>query len=294
MKLCLKEALNLSKPHEKILRCLEDKKQNLKSMKKKLRLNLKENLTDLIKNHFIKYSSSDQLYEITISGLDALALNYLQLKGLSDVEGEIGVGKEAEIFKAKFNGRSVVLKFHRAGKNTFKGLKRAREGIEQSKSLKMNLRRNKLNWVDCSKGNARKEFNLLKKFYGQFNIPEPVTYNRHILLMEYIDGPTLYEMEGSLEREEIDRIYNTLIDFIVEFYNLGYVHNDFNEFNIMINPKNEVIIIDFPQAIEIENVEDLEIPMERFKKDFKNIKEFFKRRFLYENMRNPLEEINNL
>jgi RIO kinase 2 len=46
------------------------------------------------------------------------------------------------------------------------------------------------------------------------------------------------------------RLYSALMDLIVRFAQAGLIHGDFNEFNILVNQKDQKpIIIDFPQMI---------------------------------------------
>ena len=43
--------------------------------------------------------------------------------------------------------------------------------------------------------------------------------------------------------------YNTLIDLIEKFAMFGFVHSDFNEFNLMIDNEQRIWVIDFPQMV---------------------------------------------
>lgn len=49
--------------------------------------------------------------------------------------------------------------------------------------------------------------------------------------------------------EDVETLYNDLMDLIVRFGNAGVIHGDFNEFNIMVTDEANPIIIDFPQMV---------------------------------------------
>lgn len=51
------------------------------------------------------------------------------------------------------------------------------------------------------------------------------------------------------EVEDVETLYNDLMDLIVRFGNAGVIHGDFNEFNIMVTDDAKPILIDFPQMV---------------------------------------------
>ena len=65
-----------------------------------------------------------------------------------------------------------------------------------------------------------------------FPVPVPVAYNRHAIIMSFINGFPLNKVK-EINNPEIG--YNTLIDLIEKFALNGLIHSDFNEFNIMID-----------------------------------------------------------
>ena len=78
--------------------------------------------------------------------------------------------------------------------------------------------------------------------YG-FPVPVPVAYNRHAILMSFINGFPLNKVK-KISKPELG--YNTLMDIIEKFASHGLIHSDFNEFNIMIDNEFRICIIDFP------------------------------------------------
>ncbi|KAM0684974.1 Serine/threonine-protein kinase rio2, partial [Conglomerata obtusa] len=58
----------------------------------------------------------------------------------------------------------------------------------------------------------------------------------------------------------------------------------FNEFNVMINAKEEIIVIDFPQCVSIESAR----ANDYLKRDIEAVKTFFKKKFNYTNEFMPI------
>lgn len=51
------------------------------------------------------------------------------------------------------------------------------------------------------------------------------------------------------EVEDVETLYNDLMDLIVRLGNAGVIHGDLNEFNIMVTDDAKPILIDFPQMV---------------------------------------------
>lgn len=51
------------------------------------------------------------------------------------------------------------------------------------------------------------------------------------------------------EVEDVETLYNDLMNLIVNLGNAGVIHGDFNEFNIMVTDDAKPICIDFPQMV---------------------------------------------
>lgn len=51
------------------------------------------------------------------------------------------------------------------------------------------------------------------------------------------------------ELQNVEKLFDELMNVIVLFAEHGVIHGDFNEFNIMIMEDERPIIIDFPQMI---------------------------------------------
>lgn len=83
---------------------------------------------------------------------------------------------------------------------------------------------------------------------------------------------------GVYKLDDVESLYDELMNLIVKLGNHGVIHGDFNEFNIMMTNSGKPILIDFPQMISTEHV-DAETYFER---DVNCVRDFFKRRFAYE------------
>ena len=79
----------------------------------------------------------------------------------------------------------------------------------------------------------------------------PVDHNRHAIVMERIDGLPLNQI---VHLQDPQTLYHRLISMIFSLAQLGLVHGDFNEFNILIKSEDESpILIDFPQMVSIKH-----------------------------------------
>ena len=93
------------------------------------------------------------------------------------------------------------------------------------------------------------------------------------LAMEFIDGPQLNKITLSDPEDGL----NMILDEVGRALNLGIIHSDLSEFNIMIaesGPK----IIDWPQAVEVTHPHAQEL----LERDIGNVLRFFERKYRME------------
>lgn len=89
-----------------------------------------------------------------------------------------------------------------------------------------------------------------------FPVPEPIDQARHCVVMSLIDAFPLRQIH---ELADPGGLYSQLMDLIVRLAQVGLIHGDFNEFNILIvtSPEDEQvatpILIDFPQMVSTEH-----------------------------------------
>ncbi|RJS88344.1 serine/threonine protein kinase [Candidatus Bathyarchaeota archaeon] len=219
-------------------------------------------------------------YTLSTVGYDCLAMNSLVKADLIDAFGKpLGVGKESDVYDALTpEGRRVAVKFHRLGRTSFRQTRRLRGYVAD---------RRHISWLYQSRLAAEKEFEALKTVYPHgVSVPEPIGQNRHVVVMDFIDGVELYRVPEVPNAEEV-------LDEILENVKVAYqkakvIHADLSEFNVVLKPDFHILIIDWPQFVKTDHP-NAEMLLER---DVKNILKFFKRRFNIEkNVQSVLERI---
>lgn len=243
-------------------------------------------LVNLTQHKLLAYERGKRYdgYRLTYSGYDYLALNVLTHRGvLGGVGNQIGVGKESDVFicESPDHETRFALKMHRLGRTCFRKVSEKRDFYTKSK--------NKTSWIYLSRKAAQREFEFLRFMHCKgMPVPKPIDCNRHVVVMELIDGRILnHYTNESFEPEKRDRLvaslYKNLMDLILKFANEARkIHGDFNEFNILIkNDDGEglnPVIIDLPQMIDVTH----ELAPEQFERDVECIVDFFRKRFQYQ------------
>ncbi|KAF1831082.1 RIO1-domain-containing protein [Decorospora gaudefroyi] len=213
-------------------------------------------------------------YRLTYGGLDYLAMHTHQKSStVYSVGNQIGVGKESDIIVcASETGRQLVLKIHRLGRISFRTVKANRDYLRNRQGA---------SWMYMSRLAALKEFEFMKALRAEgFPVPEPIGQNRHTVIMSLIDA---FPMRQISKVGDPAGLYAELLSLIVRLAQHGLIHGDFNEFNILVEEREEKhgrlslipTIIDFPQMVSIDH-ENAEYYFDR---DVACIKRFFDRRF---------------
>ncbi|XP_039400427.1 serine/threonine-protein kinase RIO2 isoform X3 [Mauremys reevesii] len=228
-------------------------------------------LRELVKHKLLAYERTKtvQGYRLTNGGYDYLALKTLSSRQVvNSVGNQMGVGKESDIYiVANEEEQQLALKLHRLGRTSFRNLKNKRD---------YHKHRHKMSWLYLSRLAAMKEFAYMKALHDRkFPVPKPFDYNRHAVVMELISGYPLCQVH---QIEDPASVYSELMELIVKLANHGLIHGDFNEFNLLLDSKDQVTMIDFPQMVSTShpNAEWY------FDRDVKCIRDFFKKRFSYE------------
>jgi RIO kinase 2 len=209
-------------------------------------------------------------YRLTYGGLDYLAL-HTHTKGsvVYSVGNQIGVGKESDIYVcASETGKQQVLKIHRLGRISFRTVKANRDYLRNRSSA---------SWMHMSRLAALKEYEFMKALRREgFPVPEPIGQNRHTVIMSLIDA---FPMRQISKVGDPASLYAELLAQIVRLAQHGLIHGDFNEFNILVEEKDDgtlvPTIIDFPQMVSIDHAN----ADYYFDRDVACIKRFFDRRF---------------
>lgn len=222
---------------------------------------------DILSAHRIEDSYSS--VELNYMGYDALAVNELVKKDvLSAIGNPIGIGKESNVFTGKLMNESpCALKFHKIGKTRFKATKRKRDFIASKKHLSK---------LYESTLNAKNEVKALKKLAGIIPVPQLHGYNRHLIVMELINGAELQNV-NDISEQSYKILYDEIINHIKTMVNFNIIHGDLSPFNILVREENgsiKLTIIDWPQHVELTHQNALDILVN----DVNNIYTFFSKK----------------
>jgi len=155
---------------------------------------------------------------------------------ISGVQGQVGIGKESDIYKCTApDGSFVILKLGRLGRTSFKSIVRNRDYLKHRQSY---------NWLYISRLASIREFTFMQILHKEgFKTPVPIECNRHAIVMSFVEGCTLCHIR-ELEKPEI--VFSQCVDMIEKLLQNGLIHSDFNEFNLILGFDNKVTMIDFP------------------------------------------------
>jgi len=205
-------------------------------------------------------------YILTARGYDCLALNALVKRGVleSVSASPIGRGKESDVYKGITPaGRLVAVKFHRVGRTSFRQTRRLRTYVGE---------RRHISWLYQSRLAAKSEFEALKiLFSARVSVPEPIDWNRHVVVCEYIEG---VELSETPPLSEAASFRDQLIEEVGKAYRAGVVHGDLSEYNVLV-AGDKPVLFDWPQWISSSHPSALYY----LKRDIENILKFFKRKY---------------
>ena len=206
-------------------------------------------------------------YSLTTAGHDTLAINALVKADVIEAFGKpLGVGKESDVYDALTpDERRLALKFHRLGRTSFKKTKQKRNyTIKYSYTP---------DWHHQSRIAAKKEYTALKLLYPKgVAVPEPIKRTRHVLVMDMIEGAELYHYP---ELPDAQAVYNEILVNVKRAYRDAHIiHGDLSPFNIILQPNQHILIIDWPQNVSTKHPNAKEL----LERDLRNVLTFFKRK----------------
>ncbi len=214
-------------------------------------------------------------YRLTIPGFDSLALGSLVSSEVIDAFGHaVGLGKESDVYDALTPSKErVIVKLHRLGRTSFRQVRRLRNYVGDKRNI---------SWFYVSRISAEKEFEALKiLFEAGANVPRPRGYNRHAVVMDFVEGDELYLIR---ELRNPMKLLNEILDNIKLAYNVGVIHSDLSEHNVIVKPDLHVVLIDWPQWVQVSHTNALRY----LRRDVYNILRFFERQF---SIKTDLEEV---
>jgi len=203
-------------------------------------------------------------FTLNYAGYDCLAINALvKAETLEALGKPLGVGKEADVYDAlNPKGERIAVKFHRLGRISFRQTIRKRGYTTEHTG-----------WLFQSRLAAEKEFKALNLVfpYG-VAVPEPISQNRHVLVMGMIEGAELAEWK---EIPEPEKVLREILKNIRKVYSEArVVHADLSEYNVILKPDEHILIIDWPQYVTREHPNAQQL----LTRDVKNILLYFKRK----------------
>jgi len=189
---------------------------------------------------------------------------------IDTVRYPVSTGKEGNVFFAvDEDGDPVALKIFRTSTSTFKKHAKYIEGDPRFKGLGGNKWKIIYAW-------ANKEFKNLQRYMeAGLPVPEPITFDKNCLLMEYIGdeyGPAPQLKDVVLD--DPTEMYDEVLSFIIDGWQDAHlVHGDLSEYNVLVW-EGQPIMIDCGQAMtnDFFNAKDLLI------RDITNVNRFFRNR----------------
>lgn len=189
---------------------------------------------------------------------------------IDSVHYPISTGKEGNVFFATDeDGEAMALKIFRTSTSTFKRVAKYVEGDPRFRGVTGNRWKMIYAWVN-------KEFrNLVRYSEAGIPVPEPITFDKNCLLMEYIgdeNGPA--PQLRDVVMDDPTEVYDEVVSFIIDGWQEAHlVHGDLSEYNILMQD-GQPIMIDVGQAMTADHFNAKEL----LERDIRNINRFFRNR----------------
>jgi RIO kinase 1 len=201
--------------------------------------------------------------EVTLLALYRL----VHKKHISVIGGSISTGKEANVFYGEKDGRPIAIKIYRIQSANFKSMSEYINGDPRFASVRGTRKEIVFTWT-------RKEYsNIQRAREAGVPVPEPLVFDRNILLMEFLGSKERpYPQLRTAHFEDPAGVYEFVIRMMKILYQKAHlVHGDLSEFNILYGDRP--YIIDFGQAVTPDHPRAHTFLV----RDIKNITRFFSR-----------------
>ncbi|MHA1998529.1 MAG: RIO1 family regulatory kinase/ATPase domain-containing protein, partial [Promethearchaeota archaeon] len=197
------------------------------------------------KELIIRDSEKRQRYVLNSKGYDLLALKTLAERDVvASIGNMLGTGKESDVYQAIApSGKKLALKFHRIGRTSFRAIKQKRDYATG---------KHHVSWLYLCRLSATKEAKFLEKLMGLgLKVPLLVNHNRHVVVMDLFEGQEIHEFPKIDDPEAI--LVEILLEVKKIYQDARLIHGDLGEFNIIYTFNGRILIIDWPQAVNIDH-----------------------------------------
>ncbi|HTX43212.1 MAG TPA: serine protein kinase RIO [Methanocella sp.] len=225
-----------------------------------------------IDEYYIKIKdSSDLKAQSGVFDTPTLKTLYtLASKGvITAMGGVVSTGKEADVFHAiGEGGRELAIKIYRITTSDFQKMQDYLVGDPRFSNVRGTKKDIVFAWT------RKEQRNLERAREVGIRVPEPITSERNILVMEFIgregvSAPRLKDIEPG----DPQRIYDIVAGYMRLLYRSAkLVHGDLSEYNILLY-EDAPVIIDMGQAVMLDH------PMSRefLRRDIRNVVRYFKK-----------------
>jgi RIO kinase 1 len=207
-----------------------------------------------------------KVYEGVFDQITFKALYKLYSKYFDKLMGPVSTGKEADVYLAEWKKGHVALKIYRILARLYKGIDKYIRDDPRFGPIRKNPRKIIFEWT-------KKEYkNLLRARSAGVRVPEPIAFNKNVLVMEFIGTGT---RAAPLARNKPPRnpkkwkelVYGYIMDM---WEKKKMVHGDLSEWNLL-NHKEEPVVIDISQAV----LKDHPLSIKLLKRDVSNMTKWF-------------------
>jgi len=228
----------------------------------------KKEQDDLLKERI--HIPGRKTYEEVFDKRTLMELYNLMKDGVIDIlDHPISTGKEAKVFRGEQkDGTPVAVKIMRINTAVFKKYRRYIEGDHRFKDVPKGVKMI-YSW-------ARKEFSNLRVMHkAGIKVPEPISFSKNILIMEYLDhrgypAPMLKDVK--IDQEDMEYVSDQILGYMKTLYNeVEMVHGDLSEFNVLIS-KGYPYLIDVSQSVFLDHPEAIDL----LERDVKNFVRYFR------------------
>ena len=205
----------------------------------------------------------DVFDEVTLIALYKL----VHRKLISSIGGPISTGKEANVFYGERGAQGIAIKIYRIQTGNFKAMTDYLAGDRRFSSVRGTRKGIIFAWT-------KKEFsNLARAHEAGIPTPEPLAFDRNILLMEFLGEDEIpYPQLRNADVSDYGAVYNEILAYVDLLYREArLVHADLSEYNILYHEKP--YLIDMGQAVTLDH------PQARafLTRDIRNLNRYFSR-----------------